>query len=194
MRKKLSVFILTLMTMSLLGGILSACSQEHVHSMTPTPQVAATCLTDGNSAYWYCADCGKYFSDEEGNTEIAENSWVIAALGHDVSGAEWEHNDSEHWQTCARCEEKVGKAAHTGGNATCTSEAVCEVCGASYGELAAHSYTEQNTDSQYLKSAATCTHKAVYYYSCECGTKGSETRSDERRVGKECRSRWSQKQ
>ena len=175
MRKKLSVFILTLMTMSLLGGILSACSQEHVHSMTPTPQVAATCLTDGNSAYWYCADCGKYFSDEEGNTEIAENSWVIAALGHDVSGAEWEHNDSEHWQTCVRCEEKVGKAAHTGGNATCTSEAVCEVCGASYGELAAHSYTEQNTDSQYLKSAATCTQAAVYYYSCECGAKGSET-------------------
>ena len=37
----------------------------------------------------------------------------------------------------------------------------------------AHSYTEQNTASTYLKSKATCTHPAVYYYSCQCGAKGS---------------------
>ena len=28
---------------------------------------------------------------------------------------------------------------------------------------------------KYLKSAATCTEKAVYYYSCSCGEKGTET-------------------
>ena len=37
----------------------------------------------GNSSYWSCSECGKYFSDAEGNTEIAENSWNIPAKGHD---------------------------------------------------------------------------------------------------------------
>ncbi|MBR1382833.1 MAG: LPXTG cell wall anchor domain-containing protein, partial [Ruminococcus sp.] len=42
--------------------------------------------------------------------------------------------------------------------------------------LAAHSFTKQDTSEKYLKSAATCTSKAVYYYSCEvCGEKGTET-------------------
>ena len=44
----------------------------------------ATCTEAGNTAYWSCSACGKYFSDEEGETEIAENSWVIDALGHNV--------------------------------------------------------------------------------------------------------------
>ncbi|MBO4776453.1 MAG: hypothetical protein J5515_07545, partial [Lachnospiraceae bacterium] len=34
-----------------------------------------------------------------------------------------------------------------------------------------HSFTQKSTDSKYLKSAATCTEAAVYYYSCECGEK-----------------------
>lgn len=42
--------------------------------------------------------------------------------------------------------------------------------------LAAHSFTKQDTSEKYLKSAATCTSKAVYYYCCEvCGEKGTET-------------------
>ena len=53
------------------------------HDLTAHPAVAATCTEAGNSAYWSCSVCGKFFSDAEGTTEIAENSWVIAALGHD---------------------------------------------------------------------------------------------------------------
>ena len=34
-----------------------------------------------------------------------------------------------------------------------------------------HKYNKKNTDSKYLKSAATCTKAAKYYYSCECGEK-----------------------
>ena len=34
-----------------------------------------------------------------------------------------------------------------------------------------HNYNKKNTASKYLKSAATCTKAAVYYYSCECGEK-----------------------
>lgn len=53
------------------------------HSMTATAGKAATCTEAGNSAYWSCSRCGKFFSDAAGKTEIAKDSWVIAALGHD---------------------------------------------------------------------------------------------------------------
>lgn len=53
------------------------------HSMTATAGKAATCTEPGNSAYWSCSRCGKFFSDAAGKTEIAKDSWVIAALGHD---------------------------------------------------------------------------------------------------------------
>lgn len=38
-----------------------------------------------------------------------------------------------------------------------------------------HTYNKQIVETKYLKSSATCTTKAVYYYSCECGEKGTET-------------------
>lgn len=53
------------------------------HSMTATAGKAATCTEAGNSAYWTCSRCHKFFSDAAGKTEIAKDSWVIAALGHD---------------------------------------------------------------------------------------------------------------
>lgn len=53
------------------------------HSMAATAGKAATCTEAGNSAYWTCSRCHKFFSDAAGKTEIAKNSWIIAALGHD---------------------------------------------------------------------------------------------------------------
>ena len=38
-----------------------------------------------------------------------------------------------------------------------------------------HDFNVKSTDSKYLKTAATTTSKAVYYYSCSCGEKGTET-------------------
>ena len=57
----------------------------HFHSMTAHAAVDATCTEAGNSAYWSCDTCGKYFSDAEGENEIAENNWVIAATGHNLT-------------------------------------------------------------------------------------------------------------
>ena len=54
------------------------------HSMTATAGKAATCTEAGNSAYWTCSRCHKYFSDAAGKTEIAKDSWIINALDHDV--------------------------------------------------------------------------------------------------------------
>lgn len=53
------------------------------HSLIKTSAVAATCTAAGNSEYYTCSGCGKYYSDAAGTTEITANSWVISALGHD---------------------------------------------------------------------------------------------------------------
>ena len=53
------------------------------HVLIAHAAVPATCTEPGNSAYWECTECGRYFSDAEGANPIDENSWVIAALGHD---------------------------------------------------------------------------------------------------------------
>lgn len=70
----------------------------------------------------------------------------------------------------------ITECEHSGGKATCTERAKCKICGAEYGEMKPHSYAHIKA-SEYLKSAATCTAKAVYYTSCtECGlsSKGTE--------------------
>ena len=41
--------------------------------------------------------------------------------------------------------------------------------------VAEHSFEQEVTDAEYQKSAATCTEAAVYYKSCACGEKGTET-------------------
>lgn len=38
-----------------------------------------------------------------------------------------------------------------------------------------HNYSVENTVIEYQKKAATCTAPAIFYYSCACGEKGSET-------------------
>ena len=93
----------------------------------------------------------------------------------DVCGkqlSECADNDNDH--LCDTCCKKLTE--HAGGTATCTARAVCDICGKEYGELIPHSFTAENTDAKYLKTAATCTAKAVYYKSCAvCGAAGTET-------------------
>ena len=41
-----------------------------------------------------------------------------------------------------------------------------------------HTYDKKKVTEAYLASSATCTSPAIYYYSCECGDKGTETFTD----------------
>jgi len=52
------------------------------HTLEHISAVAATCTVDGNTEYWYCTKCGKYFSNAGGTAEISLESTVIAATGH----------------------------------------------------------------------------------------------------------------
>ena len=127
---------------------------------------AATC-TSPAVYYQSCSTCGAQGTETFTNGE---------PLGHDY-GAWTSNGDGTHTRVCAH------DAAHTetencrGGTASCTHKAVCTVCGGEYGEMAAHSFTAETVDAKYLKSAATCTEKAVYYKSCavcELSSKGTD--------------------
>ena len=43
------------------------------------------------------------------------------------------------------------------------------------GKKHTHTYDKQVAEAEYLATSATCTQKATYYYSCECGQRGTET-------------------
>ena len=131
---------------------------------------AATC-TEKAVYYKSCAVCG---TSSKGTADEATFT-SGKPLGHDY-GAWTSNGDGTHTRVCAH------DAAHTetenchGGTATCTEKAICEDCNAAYGELAAHDFTAETAEEQYLKSAATCTEKAVYYKSCAvCGTSSKGT-------------------
>lgn len=56
----------------------------HTHHAVKVEAKAATATENGNIAYWYCADCGKYFKDEALMQEIALADTVIPAMGKPV--------------------------------------------------------------------------------------------------------------
>ena len=105
------------------------------HSMTAVAAKAATCTEAGHSAYWSCSRCGKFFSDAAGKTEIAKDSWVIAALGHDEAtraavAATCYASGHEADTYCKRC----GMVINAGANIPATGKhtyvnGVCTVCG-----------------------------------------------------------------
>lgn len=63
------------------GGMLLGLKVGHKHTMEKHAAVNETSTTDGNSEYYYCTSCKKYFSDADGKTEIQKDSWVIKAAG-----------------------------------------------------------------------------------------------------------------
>ncbi len=126
---------------------------------------AATC-TEKATYYKSCTVCG------EKGTETFE---VGNILGHDWG--EWQSSGNDtHSRVCARNSSHKENVSCSGGTATCQAKAVCAVCRHEYGQLGTHSFTAETVEEQYLKSAATCTEKAVYYRSCAtCGLSAKDT-------------------
>ena len=135
---------------------------------------AATC-TEKAVYYKSCAVCGL---SSEGTADEA-TFFSGNALDHDWGA--WTQNSDQktHTRICKRDTSHTETENCHGGTATCTAKAVCTVCGGEYGEMAAHSFTAEKAETQYLKSAATCTEKAVYYKSCAVCGLSSEGTADE---------------
>jgi endonuclease I/DNA-directed RNA polymerase subunit RPC12/RpoP len=166
-------------------------------NLTAVAAVAATCTAAGNSAYWHCPDCGKYFSDAAATTEITLASTVIAALGHNytsaITTAPTCTTAGVMTYTCSRCgdtyTEAIAALGHTltataAKAATCTEAGNsaywhCSVCGKYFSDAAAT--TEITLASTVLPAlghsytsavttAATCTTAGVMTYTCSrCG-------------------------
>ena len=119
--------------------------------------------------YWMCScDLIEYNDDhlyEEPGTALGHLwSWTSNGNGTHTRTCQRENCNATETDTCS------------GGEATCTAKAICEVCKSEYGTLKAHDFTAETAEEQYLKSGSSCTEKAVYYKSCTvCGLSSKGT-------------------
>ena len=146
----------------LLTFALVACEKddgcEHVN-MRYVAAIDATCVEDGNVEFWYCPDCGKYYSDEMGEHAISIDDTVIAATGEHDWGA-WV-TDSE--SSCT-----------TGG----TRHRICNDCG----ERQEETLPVDKHDLNFVKAVeATCTEEGnvAHWHCSECGKNYSDEEATE---------------
>ena len=145
------------------GKIVTTVEAEKIaatgHTMTKTDAKAATCTEDGNIAYWYCSVCNKYFSDENGTTEITLDDTVVKAhhtlTKTDAKAATCTEEGNNEYYTCSVCG-KIFKDAEGTQETTVENEI-----------LAASGHKMSKNDAK----AATCTEDGnKEYYSCSvCG-------------------------
>lgn len=97
------------------------------------PRKEPTCTSDGMKAHWRCAVCGKYFVEKNGEKVATSEKSLKISAGHDMA-MKWD--DESHWSECRRgCGHRTEPEAHSGGTATETEQAKCQVCGQPYGAL-----------------------------------------------------------
>ncbi|MFQ9898788.1 InlB B-repeat-containing protein [[Ruminococcus] lactaris] len=161
----------------------------HTHNLTLVPAKAPTCTEKGNTAYYTCDGCDKWFEDATGASEITDKTSVIlAATGHSVS--DWKSDHTDHWKECTvvGCGVIIedSKAAHTAGEwiidtpATATTSGSkhkeCTVCGymmatetipATGGGEHTHSY---GSDWKYDADN--------HWHECSCGDKADKAAHD----------------
>ena len=120
-----------------------------------------------------CDVCGQPYGELDASIHTGGIRWVQTAETHQAfylccgaaDGAEANHS----WNDESVCTECGYGCAHTGGTATCTALAVCDICGHTYGDLLPHDYRwvidqEATTEATGLKHEE-CT---------ACGDKRSE--------------------
>ena len=120
-----------------------------------------------------CDVCGQPYGELDASNHTGGIRWAQTAETHQAfylccgaaAGAEANHS----WNDESVCTECGYGCAHTGGTATCTALAVCDICGHTYGDLLPHDYRwvidqEATTEATGLKHEE-CT---------ACGNKRSE--------------------
>ena len=90
------------------------------------PAKAATCTEEGNIEYWYCDECGKYFSDAEGETEITLSDTLIGISDEHTYSDVWSGDEEYHWHSaiCGHNDQISDKAPHN-----MNAENTCTICG-----------------------------------------------------------------
>lgn len=127
---------------------------------------SATCTQTGTKGHYVCQNCNKNI-DADKKTLLDDLTIAIDSNNH--SFGTWVE---EKFATCTESGTKghkdcilCGKHFDNGNN---------EITDLTIGKLN-HTYNETVATSDYLATAATCTAKATYYYSCSCGAQGTDT-------------------
>ena len=116
----------------------------HTHNLTLVPAKAPTCTEKGNTAYYTCDGCDKWFEDATGASEITnKTSVILAATGHSVS--DWKSDHTDHWKECTvvGCGVIIedSKAAHTAGEWIIDTPATATTSGSKHKECTVCGYT-----------------------------------------------------
>ena len=120
-------------------------------------EVPATCVATGTKGHKDCNRCDRHY-DESGN-EIADLT-IPTNDNHDWNA--WASNsDGTHTRTCKRDSGHTEDGTCSGGEATCTKKAVCDVCRTTYGGTAPHNTTQYNgkDSSGHWDTCSTCDNK-----------------------------------
>ena len=129
-------------------NICDACEYDktvpHMHNLTLVPAKTPTCTEKGNTAYYTCDGCDKWFEDATGASEITDKTSVIlAATGH--SASDWKSDNTDHWKECTvvGCGVIIedSKAAHTAGEWIIDTPATAETDGSKHKECTVCGYT-----------------------------------------------------
>ena len=145
----------------------------------------------------YSSDYSTHTLSDSVTVKIDGQDWTIAVAPFDAGsysslgaispefeihnyGVDWKNDETGHWHQCTACDDKKDFAAHTPdheGSATTEYAIKCSVCGFEIEPQVAHVHTfdREVVADEYIAAAATCQSKALYYKSCECGQKGTET-------------------
>ncbi len=136
---------------------------SEVNDLVKIPSKAATCTEDGNSTYYKSTSSGKYYKDALGKTEIAEDSWIIPKLGHNMSHVAAKDEtcttagNIEHYK-CTRCKKYFTDKA--GENEVSKDDVTIPAAGHSLKHTKAKEETcTENGNSEYW----TCTKCGKYF-------------------------------
>ena len=130
--------------------------------------VAPSCYEDGLTEGSHCEACGEIIVVQE----------TDPATGNHIYGTEWKANgNGTHSFKCTTvgCTAYGNTVVCSGGTSSCTEKAECSVCGSEYGGLNEHVYDNEIAEEKYLATDASCSAKAAYYKSCDCGLAGEAT-------------------
>ena len=120
-------------------------------------EVPATCVATGTKGHKDCSRCKKHY-DESGN--VITDLTIHTNDNHDWNT--WVSNgDGTHTRTCKRDSGHKENGTCSGGKATCTTKAVCDVCKTTYGDTAPHNTTQYNgkDSSGHWDTCSTCDNK-----------------------------------
>ena len=161
----------------------------HTHNLTLVPAKAPTCTEKGNTAYYTCDGCDKWFEDATGASEITDKTSVIlAATGHSVS--DWKSDHTDHWKECTvvGCGVIIedSKAVHTAGEWIIDTPATATTSGSKHKECTVCGYT-MATETIPATGGGEHTHSYGsdwkydadnHWHECSCGDKADKAAHD----------------